>query len=137
MNLVAEIIKVTVEEANKVDVAVRLEKFECKEVHLLMKDHKSTFHVKHDSRLINPSKSQLGKVAKHILDTTIQVVLEKTKLNSWNNTPEVIEWFNKIENKKKANFLICDVKAMYASISEDLVVKALKWAQLLQGSCGN
>ena len=95
-----------------------------------MKDHKSTFHVKHDSRLINPSKSQLGKVAKHILDTTIQVVLEKTKLNSWNNTPEVIEWFNKIENKKKANFLICDVKAMYASIREELVVKALKWAQL-------
>ena len=131
---IAKIDKIALEEAMKVNVADRLEKFEYKEATVLLKDHKDTFQVKHDARLINPAKSQLGKIAKRILEKTIKVVLEKTKLNAWQSTPEVLDWFNKIDRKKKANFLVCDVKAMYASIKEHLVIKALSWARTLDQS---
>ena len=114
--------------AEKLKVEQRLERYEEKEAFITIKDHKSQFPRRVECRLLNPSKNQLGKVSKHILDTTIRKLLEKTMLNSWKNTNEVIQWFRNIPDKKKHNFITVDVRAMYPNITRGIVAEALQWA---------
>ena len=55
-----------------------------------IKDHKKDFPKNVNCRLINPAKSHLGKVSKIILDKINAAIREKTKMNQWKNTREVI-----------------------------------------------
>ena len=51
-----------------------------------------------------------------------------TKFNQWKNSSDVIEWFNRIENKDRSTFLQYDIDQFYPSIKEDLLNLALDWA---------
>ena len=51
--------------ANKLHIENRLGKFKKKDAYILFKDHKPNFENKLQSRLINPSKTELGKVSKY------------------------------------------------------------------------
>jgi hypothetical protein len=53
------------------------------------------------SRVINPTKSELGKESKQILSQILSVVKVKSQLQEWKNTYSVIGWFSALENKKK------------------------------------
>ena len=44
----------------------------------------------------------MGKVSKKILERIVTELREKTKLQSWKNTPTVIKWFKDLENKQDA-----------------------------------
>ena len=61
-----------------------------------LKDHKQNFEANPQIRLINPTKNELGKVAKQILENVNKTIREKTGLNQWISTPEVIQWFKMI-----------------------------------------
>ena len=65
-----------------------------------IKDHKPDFRTNPKYRLLNPTKSELGKLSKHILQTTNTELRNKIKVNQWQNSSEVIEWFKNIPNKK-------------------------------------
>ena len=54
-------------------------------VFISLKDHKSNFQSTLPCRLINPSKSDIGKVSKSILDRTNQNFRDKLQLNQWKN----------------------------------------------------
>ena len=80
------------------------------------------------NRLINPSKSEIGVVSKHILDEINSAVISGTQINQWKNTASVLKWFNSLENKEKLSFICFDVCEFYPSINEKLLSKALDFA---------
>ena len=53
----------------------------------------------------------------------------KLELQQWKSTAEVIEWFTKIEDKKKLRFFIYDRVGYYPSISPELLDRALEFAR--------
>ena len=66
------------------------------EAFITVKDHKPNFLNNPQCRLINPTKSELGKVAKIILENIVKEVQSKSGLRLWKNTKSVIDWFNGI-----------------------------------------
>ena len=79
-------------------------------------------------RLINPTKSEIGKISKDILDRINNKIKRTTNFNQWKNTTSVIDWFKKIENKHQYNFICFDMVEFYPSISQDLLDRALDFA---------
>ena len=92
-----------------------------------LKDHKNNFREAPSVRTLNPTKPDIGKISKKILDEKINVIRQMTNLNQWQNTKAAINWFKKIKNKKKAKFILFDVEQFYPSIDEDLLEKAIIW----------
>jgi hypothetical protein len=93
-----------------------------------LKDHKPNFENNPTCRLINPSKSEIGRVCKQILDRMNTKVIEATRINQWKNTKSVLFWFNKVTDKSQYSFIAFDVVDFYPSISIDLLKAALDFA---------
>ena len=68
-------------------------------------------HANATFRLINPSKSEIGKISKQILDRINRKVIESIGLNQWKNTEAVLKWFKNIPNKNLYSFISFDVVA--------------------------
>ena len=95
---------------------------------ITLKDHKPNFKNKPKCRLINPTKSEIGKISKQILERINTKTRAATNSNQWKNTNEVLNWYNRIDNKNSNSFICFDVCEFYPSISEDLLNKALDFA---------
>ena len=80
------------------------------------------------SRLINPSKQEIGKISKQILDSINKKLLNATRVNQWKNTSSVLQWFKQLPNKQRCAFITFDVVEFYPSISETLLQRALDFA---------
>ena len=106
----------------------RMEKLAQKEAFITLKDHKPAFHDHPTCRLINPSKSEIGVISKHILDDINTSIINETKINQWKNTSSVLKWFNSLQNKELLSFICFDVCDFYPSITEKLLCKALDFA---------
>ena len=85
-----------------------VEKMYENEAYITIKDHKMDFPNKISCRLINPSKSDIGRISKQILDKTDLKLISGTKVNQWKNSTSVIEWFNNIPNKDQHRFVVFD-----------------------------
>ena len=92
-----------------------------------LKDHKNNFREAPSVRTLNPTKPEVGKISKKILDEKIDVIRQMTLLNQWKNTKAAINWFKKIKNKRRAKFILFDVEQFYPSIDEELLRKAIIW----------
>ena len=82
-------------------------------------------------RLINPAKTNIGKISRQILQRINKDIRTKTALKQWQSTKQVIEWFQNIENKKSKCFIQLDVVDFYPSITEELLKKALDYAKTI------
>ena len=51
-----------------------------------IKDHKERFPDKISCRLINPSRTDIGKISKQMLDRFTNTILVRNKVNQWKNT---------------------------------------------------
>ena len=109
----------------------RIEKLKKREAFISFKDHKDNFENNPKCRLINPAKSESGKLSKAFLDKINTTLREILNLNQWRNTQNVIEWFGNIENKNRHTFISFDIVDFYPSISEKLLDQALSWASSL------
>ena len=107
----------------------RIEQFSEREAFITLKDHKENFQNNTKCRLINPAKSEIGIISKHYIETINNTIREKTQVNQWRNTKLVIEWFKAIKNKSKCSFIKFDIVDFYPSISEELLSKAIAYAQ--------
>ena len=96
---------------------------------ITMKDHKPNFQNNPTCRLLNPTKPEIGRISKQILEVINTTIREKTKLKQWKNTNSAIKWYKNLENKKKLKFIQCDVESFYPSISENLLLKSINWAK--------
>jgi len=107
----------------------RIEGFADRNAFITLKDHKENFRSNPKCRLINPAKSDIGKISKSILQRVNSAIRSSSHVQQWKNTNEVISWFTNIKNKEKCKFMKFDIVEFYPSISEELLEKALKFAQ--------
>ena len=96
-NTIDQINKDTCNFASKLHINDRLGKFQKKDAYILFKDHKPNFINELQTRLINPSKTELGKISKNIIQDIVTNVREASHSNLWRNSFDTIEWFRKIK----------------------------------------
>ena len=99
-----------------------------KQASITLKDHKDNFHDNPKCRLINPTKSELGKVSKQKVERMAAEVKATTGLMQWKNTAAVITWFKGIPSKSRTRFVNFDIVDYYPSVSADLLNRALDYA---------
>ena len=99
--------------AEKLGIDNRIEKMKETQTYITVKDHKEDFPHKISCRLINPSKSDTGKISKIILDRINQKLVTSTSANQWKNTQSVIDWCVNIPNKKHSAFAVFDIESFY------------------------
>ena len=109
--------------AKNMEVYRRCESFET------LKDHKKDFPSIVKRRLLNPSKTDLGVISKHILQKINLKIISITNLNLMRSSEQAIEWFNGLPKNEKLRFLVFDICDYYPSISESLLEKALEFAK--------
>ena len=110
--------------AKKITEKLSIERMEESEAYITIKEPKDEFHNKIPCQLINPSKCNLGKFSKVILNKINQHIVASTNINQWKNTQNVLNWFDKIENKRDiAAFIPFDIENFYPSITMKLLYK--------------
>ena len=109
----------------------RIEKMQEAEAYITVNDHKEGFLHKLSLRLINPSKSDIGKINKKLLDKTNEILILNTNVNRWKNTRTVIDWFKNVTNKKKCSFIQFDEKKFYPTISLNLFYESIQRASTI------
>ena len=82
-----------------------------------IKSHQPDFSTNPKYRLLNPTKSKLGK---HVLQTVGTKLANKIKVNQCQNSNKVIKWFKNIPNKNECTFTVFDIQKFYPSMREDL-----------------
>ena len=112
----------------KLDLDDRVELIATKNAFITLKDHKENFANRPACRLINPSKSEIGKISKQILEKINRKLVNATAVNQWKNTSSVLEWYKQLTNKTGSTFICFDVVEFYPSISEELLQRALDFA---------
>ena len=112
--------------AKKLEIDDRVHRTAKRESFVTLKDHKPGFRSNPQCRLLNPTKPELGKASKKILDKINLGVRSKTRLKQWRRTKETRDWFIGLRQKHTLTFVKFDVEAMYPSISEELLTKSLE-----------
>ena len=115
--------------ATNLNIDDRVEITANKDAFITLKDHKDNFDNNPACRLINPTKSEIGKISKKILDRVNNKIITATGINQWKSTSSVIEWFNLLDNKPKCSFICFDIVEFYPSISLNLLNRALDFAE--------
>ena len=88
---------------------------------ITLKDHTDNFQNKPTCRLINPAKSEIGRISKQILENINITIRQKTGLNQWKNSSSVINWFSNIQHKDHHTFAVFDIENFYPFITEKLL----------------
>ena len=115
--------------ARELELDDRIEGIAKKTAYLTIKDHKPDFPARLKFRLINPCKSNMGKISKFILDRVNKEVKAATGVNQWRSTGEVLDWFKGLQEKNRLKWLKFDIESYYPSISMELLKKALTFAK--------
>ena len=111
---------------SKLDLADRVQCYAKKPAFITLNDHELNFDNNPKYRLINPAKSEVGKISKVLLDKINNEVRCKTNLNQWRNTKSVIDWFQNLDAPRNTKFVKFDTVNFvnfYPSISENLLEK--------------
>ena len=114
INLETKIISTKLQIRDKVKHIARTPAF------VTLKDHKDKFRSNPTGRLINPSKSELGKVSKQLVENINPDITEKLQFNQWCNTNAILKWLNIITDKNNCSFIQFDIKEFYLSITENI-----------------
>ena len=77
---------------------------------ITLKDHKENFQNNPSVRLINPTKNELGRLSRFIIQAINKELRYKFNLNQWKNAEDVIDWFNSISEKQLCKFVIFDIR---------------------------
>ena len=101
----------------KLNIDDRIEKIHESKPYIMVKDDKKGFPNNPSFRLINLSKSDIGRISKKILDKINQRVIQETKVNQWKNTNTVIAWLKSLPDKSCLSFVNFDIESFYPSIS--------------------
>ena len=111
------------------DVADRVDTMAKQECFITLKDHKEDYRTNPKYRLLNPTKSQLYKISKQILQKINKTLKFKLNLKQWQNSSEVIDWFKDIQQKSSHTFTVFDIQEFHPSITEKLLKDALAFVQ--------
>ena len=109
-------------------ISDRVEPIAHKNAYITLKDHKENFPNNVKCRLINPTKTNIGKISKTILQNINEQIRTKLKLQQWRSTTDALNWFKKLEDKKRLKFIQLDIVDFYPSITETLFNAAINFA---------
>ena len=90
---------------------------------------KSQIQVKTLKIHLNPSKSNIGKISKKILDAINSKLRQETSFNQWKSTNDCIRWFSNLPNKQSLRFIKLDIQNFYPEIGLKLLQDAIEWAR--------
>ena len=62
-----------------------------KDCYVTLKDHKDNFFSKPETRLINPSNSDIGQISKIIVEKVNKSIRKTKEFNQWTSTEEVLK----------------------------------------------
>ena len=99
------------------------------EAFITIKDHKPNFPNNIKCRLLNPCKSEIGKISKKYLENINESVRNALNVNQWRNTDSVLDWFKAINDKRNCHFVKFDIVSFYPSISKTTLMNALEFAK--------
>ena len=74
------------------------------------KDQKENFMNHPTARLINPSKNEIRRISKHILDQIKTKLVSELSVHYWKNMISAINWLKNINDKGLSKFLKFDIK---------------------------
>ena len=114
--------------AQGLELQDRIQKLNENNCFVTLKDHKPNFQTYPKSRLINPSKYELGKVSQQIVRNIVSQMKNVTNFNLWQDTDTALKWF-KNSDKSKARFIKFDIVDFYPSITEELLNKSIEFAK--------
>ena len=109
----------------------RVEVMAKKEAYITIKDHKPLFPQVISCRLINPCKSNIGRITKRILDRINREIRFSLKLNQLPNTAAAIKWFENIQDKDTKSLTQIDLKDFYPSVTRELFDTTLEFAETI------
>ena len=95
---------------------------------MTIKDHKENFPNNINCRLINPAKTNIGKISKQLLEQLNTDIRNATDLQQWRSTEDALQWFNNLDTSKDLTFLQLDIVDYYPSITEEMLDKAFEFA---------
>ena len=78
----------------------RINQLPIKQCYITLKDHKDDFNIKPETRLINPTSSEIGKISKLILENINKLIREKKTICQWTSTEDVILWCTNLEKDR-------------------------------------
>ena len=78
---------------HKLGIVDRVEKYNTKNCFITIKDHKSNFKTNPECRLINPAKTQIGRISKIIVQEICESLRLALNINQWSSTNDCIKWF--------------------------------------------
>lgn len=110
------------------DISDRVEPIANKNAYITIKDHKDNFPNNVKCRLINPAKSNVGKISQQILQNINSEIRVELGLQQWRSTTDTLNWFKNLKYKTRLKFLQLDIVDFYPSITEDLFNDALDFA---------
>ena len=118
--------------ADKIRLSDRIECLTKIPAFITFKDNKENFQSSLPCHLINPSKSELGKISKSILENINQHLIKLLCVKQWKNSASVTEWFKNIEEKKNCTFIKFDIRELYSSTTETILDNVLLFAKQRQ-----
>ena len=119
--------------AKKIQLSDRIECLAKTPAFITLKDNEDDFQSSLPYRLINPSKSELGKISKSILENINHHLIKLLCVKQWKNSASVIEWFKNIKEKNNCTFIKFDIREFYLYITEVILDKALPFAKQHHG----
>ena len=85
--------------AKQADILDKIEMNSTGNYFVPLKDNKENFMNHPTTRLINPSKNEIGRISKHFLDQKNTKLVSELNVNHWKNTINVIKWLKDINDK--------------------------------------
>ena len=115
--------------APRLGIVDRVEKYNTKNCFITIKDHKSDFKTNPECRLINPAKTQIGRIIKIIVQEICDSLRLALNINQWRSIKDCIKWFEEYEKNDRCSFIKYDIKDFYPSITERTLDRALDLAK--------
>ena len=94
---------------------------------ITLKDHKPNFEKDTKCRLINPAKTNMGRISAQKLQDINAEIRRKTGLQQWRSTEDTLKWFRNLQGKSELEFVQLDIVDFYPSISKKLLEKAIRF----------
>ena len=96
--------------ADKLSISDIIDRLQKNKAYITAKDHKENFQNSPTFRLINPTKTNIGKISKTILNKIIKKLMSSIQVKQWKNSSAVIKRFKSMQSKNNCSLIVFDIE---------------------------
>ena len=96
--------------ADKLSISDIIDRLQKNKAYITAKDHKENFQNSPTFRLINPTKTNIGKISKTILNKIIKKLMSSIQVKQWKNSSAVIKRFKSIQSKNNYSLIVFNIE---------------------------